>query len=37
MLHAFATLVVHIITHPGSRVSTMDFHVSCPLWFVLRH
>ena len=37
MLHAFAILVVHIITHPGSRVSTMDFHVRCPLWFVLRH
>lgn len=30
MLHAFATLTIHIITHPGSRISTMDFHVSVP-------
>lgn len=30
MLHAFATLAIHIVTHPGSRISTMDFHVSCP-------
>lgn len=27
VLNAFATLAVHIITHPGSRISTMDFHV----------
>lgn len=31
MLNAFATLAVHIITHPGSRISTMDFHVRFPL------
>lgn len=30
VLNAFATLAVHIIAHPGSRISTMDFHVRCP-------
>ncbi|KAL0941671.1 fungal specific transcription factor domain-containing protein [Colletotrichum truncatum] len=27
-LNAFVTLAVHIVTHPESRISTMDFHVS---------
>lgn len=27
VLNAFATLAVHTITHTGSRISTMDFHV----------
>lgn len=31
VLNAFATLAIHIITHPGSRISTMDFHVCRPI------
>ncbi|GKT51933.1 uncharacterized protein ColSpa_12114 [Colletotrichum spaethianum] len=26
-LHALSTLAVHVITHPNSRISTMDLHV----------
>ncbi|GKT57569.1 fungal specific transcription factor domain-containing protein [Colletotrichum tofieldiae] len=29
-LHALSTLAVHVITHPDSRISTMDLHVSSP-------
>lgn len=27
-LHALTTLAVHVVTHPDSRISTMDLHVS---------
>lgn len=27
-LHALATLAIHIVTHPDSRISAMDLHVS---------